>query len=79
MVPGDIKALLGLPNPRPCLPDTPWGSSMIPPARHGGPSKRRPRRWSRMGMETMDRQTDRAVDGDFAAKRLLLLGFWVSS
>lgn len=78
-VPGDSEALLGLPNPPPCPLAMPWGSSMIPPAGHGGPSKRRPRRWSRMGMETMDGQTDRAVDGDSAAKRLLLLGFWVSS
>lgn len=78
-VPGDSKALPGLPNPLPCLPGTPWGSSMIPPAGRGGPSKRRPRLWSRMGMEAMDGQTDRAVDGDSAAEWLLLLGFWVSS
>lgn len=76
VVPGDSQALLGLPDP---LPGTRWGSLMIPPAGHRGPSKRRPKRWSRMGMETMDGQTDRAVDGDSAAEWLLLLGFWVSS
>lgn len=63
-IPGDSEALLGLLTPRPRLLGKPWGSSVIPPARHGGPSKHRPRRWSRMSMEAMDRRTDRAVDGD---------------
>lgn len=77
-VPGDSEALPGLPNPLLRLPGTPRGSSMIPPAGHRGTSKRRPRRWSRMGMETMDGQTDRAVDGDSAAETAAsswLLGF----
>lgn len=79
VVPGGSEALLGPMNPRLCPLATLQGSTAIPPAGRRATSEHRPRRGSKMGMETTDGQTDRAVDGDRAAEWLLLLGFWVSS